>query len=282
MSESPPVNEVPEHRRRSYYWIVMGLLVAIYAVVGTFFVPDGNNVLSLLIGGLLLSQPLLFAFWAALAPQRFYHRFLWSLLLCSLVSFVEELGDLRNPYSHLGSTMLAFTAEFLVVTILLLVFRRLSRWHIRQLAAEETPSDYRPNQFGIRHLVILITITALACGLFKTLLMMNSNMDERFSSVAISVGANTVIFLLSLLPVLVIPWYTLACRGRVSVLILATIAILAVCDSVVYDLTIVVLAIDQSIIRKLLLSQLGAGLSVFFTTLVLRWCGYRMIREAKA
>jgi hypothetical protein len=38
----------------------------------------------------------------------------------------------------------------------------------------------------------------------------------------------------------------------------------------------------KELIKPFLLIQLGAGLSVLFTTLVLRWCGFRMIRQAKA
>ena len=89
-----------------------------------------------------------------------------------------------------------------------------------------------------------------------------------------------------LFPVLVIPWYTLAYRGRAISLVLATIVILAVCDSAAYGLVIAVLPVSGSemkeLIRPFLLIQLGGGLSVLFSTLVIRWCGLRMIRQAKA
>ena len=81
MAEVLPLNEVPEHRRPSHHWIVLGLLVVAHAEFGLYFTPNGKaiddgEVLSVLMLGFLGSQPILLAIWAAFAPQRFYHRFL--------------------------------------------------------------------------------------------------------------------------------------------------------------------------------------------------------------
>jgi hypothetical protein len=190
---------------------------------------------------------------------------------------------MEDPRGGLGTCMLVYTAIFLAVTILLLVFRRLTRWHIQQLGIEDVSVDYRPNQFGIKHLVILVTITALACGLCKTLLMMNTNSTEGDTPVAICIGIIAMISFL-LFPVLVVPWYALAYRGRAVSLVLATIAILAACDLAIYGLAMAMLPVGRSlkgIVRPFLLIQLGASLSIFLSTLVIRWCGFRMIREPK-
>ena len=115
MSDSLPLDEVPEINtnenlnRRSVpkHWIVLGLFG---------FRPCGIwcDILILwekLLGrvrmwvhtcmmGFLFSQPILFAIWAAFAPQRFYQRFLWCLLFCTLVSFVVELGAITAMRSN--------------------------------------------------------------------------------------------------------------------------------------------------------------------------------------
>ena len=168
---------------------------------------------------------------------------------------------------------------FIVVTIILLAFRRFSHWQMKQPNSDDVSSGYQANQFGIKHLIILTTITALTCGLFKTLLMVDSSMEQWGSSVAEFIGVRVMIFVL-VFPVLVIPWYTLAYRWKA----VPTIIVMAVCDLPVLILITLFMVTGGrgDIIKPMLLVQLGAGLSVFFTTLVLRWCGFRMIREAKA
>ncbi len=109
------MNEVPEVTARPSgfpkTWIVLGLLVLAHAGFGAYLSPvvrsiSGDRIVEFLTGGAILSQPILFAIWAALARQRFYHRFLWSLLLCTLVSFSDELGALRHGHSQVGVFML--------------------------------------------------------------------------------------------------------------------------------------------------------------------------------
>jgi hypothetical protein len=284
MSEALPLNEVPEDRRpTSNHWIVLGLLVFVHAAFGSYFTPNGKaiddgEVLSVLMLGFLGSQPILFAIWAAFAPQRFYHRFLWSFVLCSLVSFAVDLGSLRHTQSVLRIGMLFDIPVFIVVTIILLAFRRFSRWQIKQPNAADVPADYQASQFGIQHLIILTTITALTCGLFRTLLMVNPSMEQWSSSVALFIGVRVMIFVL-VFPVLVIPWYTLAYRWKA----VPTTIVLAVCDLPVLILITLFMVTGGrgDTIKPILLVQLGAGLSVFISTLIIRWSGFRMIRQAK-
>jgi hypothetical protein len=282
MTESLPPNELPQCRRpTSHYWIVLGLLVVVYAALGTYVKAGGSRTqsdeIALPMVGLSFSQSFLFAIWAALAPQRFYHRFLWSFLLCSLVSFAEELGSLSDTRSGLGRGMVFEITVFIAATVILLLFRRLSGWQMKQPKAADVPADYQASQFGIKHLIILTTITALACGLFKTLLMMSSDV-KWLPSVPMM-----VMFFVLLVPILVIPWYTLTYRGKAVPLLLATIVMVGVCDLAAYLMMTAIIPVTGGYWAKsLLLIQVGAGLSVFFTTLVLRWCGFRMIRQAKA
>ena len=74
MAEVLPLNEVPEHRRPSHHWIVLGLLVVAHAEFGLYFTPNGKaiddgEVLSVLMLGFLGSQPILLAIWAASLPS---------------------------------------------------------------------------------------------------------------------------------------------------------------------------------------------------------------------
>ena len=67
--------------------------------------------------------------------------------------------------------MMVFIILFIVATIILLLVRRFFHWQMTQSFELNIPTDYRANQFGIKHLIILTTIVALAFGLFRTLIV---------------------------------------------------------------------------------------------------------------
>ena len=237
--------------------------------------------------GVLFSQPLLFAIWATLAHQRFYSRFLWSLLLCTLVSFGEELVALRDAdHRDTGTLMLLDFTLFLTVTIILSVVRRFSRWQIKQPDTTDAASVYQTYHFGIKHLLILTTITALGCGLFRTLYTMSPKMTF-FPSITQFVAV-TCACLAMLFPVIIIPWYTLAYRRKLRSLVILTVIMGGVLDLAACYL---IMDIDhvppgassyELIIKPLLFFQLGSALSAVTSTLVIRICGFRMVREPKA
>ncbi|MEN6451739.1 MAG: hypothetical protein ABFC96_14705 [Thermoguttaceae bacterium] len=294
MPETLPLTEPSEEPPKRLFktWKVLGLLVVVHAAFGAYFTPLGKPVSDTapvapcLLIGFILSQPLMFAIWASLASQRFYHRFLWSLLLCSLVSFVDEIGSLRNPHAGRGNGMICSIAVFIVATLLLSAFRRFSRWQIRKPNVEDVPSDYRANQFGIKHLIILTTITALACGLCRTLLSTNHDLD-RLPSIVQFAGFILILCVL-LVPILAIPWYTLSLRGKIVPLLVSTIMIGAACDLAAFCIITAMTPpavgradIYQEVIKPSLLIQFGAGASVLVTMLVIRWCGFRMMREPR-
>ena len=294
MSTSLPVTESPEGnvapKGFPKHWIVLGLLVSAHAAFGAYFNPIGyggaefEKIRVFFLTGALLSQPVLFAIWASFAHQRFYHRFLWALLLCTLVSFAEELGSLLlgNDRNH-GMLMVIDTTLFLTATVILSVFRHFSRWQIKQPDKEDAPSVYEAYHFGIKHLLILTTITALGCGLFRTLFIINS--DTKFlPSIVLFVGVACLYFAL-IFPVAVIPWYILANSRRPLSQIFYSVTLLGLVDLAAY---FIMLLVDSSrprtpveIIKVFLFVQLGAIISAVASTLVLRWCGFRMIREPR-
>jgi len=289
MSDSVPLDEKPKgNGRLPKTWIVLGLLVVAHAAFGAYFNPSGigwvDEIRMYLLMGAILSQPVLFAIWASFAHHRFYHRFLWSLLLCILVSFTEDLGCLRlENHRDLGVLMIIDTTFFLMATIILSLFCRLSRWHIKQPDKEDVPSAYQTHQVGIKHLIILTTIIALACGLFRSLHILNPDMGLP-PSIAKFIGG-TCAFLALLFPVVAMPWITLAYRRNVLSLIIVTIIIGGVLEIATYFL---IIAIEPpppgpyGLIIQLLSIQLGATISAFATTLVIRFCGFKMVRQPKA
>jgi hypothetical protein len=274
----------------SFHWIVLGILVLAHAGVGALLNPAGhpnalpNNPVVPVALGVLFSQPLLFAFWTAFAPQRFYHRLLWGLLLCASVAFAVEAGGLssENDSFRGGCYARGFFLSidmilFLAATPLLLLVRRLTGWKLTCSDAEPAPSDYRARQFGIKHFLILTTIAAFVCGLFRTI----SVIDPTVSVKPVAEVAKTVLQItFALLPVALIPWFTLGYHKRVWVSLLWAIVVVAI--SVVACCFLLPVRQSPVLIQMILLIQFGAGLSVFISTFVMRQCGFRGRRQAGA
>lgn len=268
------------------HWIALGLLVIANAAFGAYINPMGRDISEVeekvyfAILGFLHAQPILFALWAAFAPQRFYQRFLWSFLLCSLVAFTEELGTLWDTQADHASQIVTLLIFFIMFTSVLLLVRRFFGWRFKRSQMEFFPGDYRANQFGIKHLILLMTITGIAFALIRSLMIFNSS--NRLPSVEefISIALITCLVFAMLIPIIIVPWFTMAFRGNtIKLIVLATI-LLGIIDSAIF---LIALKADAKHInnnlRAMLFFQSGVCLTVLLNTIVLRLCGYRLVRE---
>ena len=297
MLDSSPVDDAQVDRalvaadKRPFptHWIALGLLVIANTAFGAYFNPNGKNSngvgeeVYFVILGFFLAQPILFALWAAFAPQRFYQRFLWAFLLCSLVAFTEELGTLWDTQADHASQIVTLLIFFIMFTSVLLLVRRFFGWRFRRSQMEFFPGDYRANQFGIKHLILLMTITGIAFALIRSLMIFNSS--NRLPSVEefISIALITCLVFAMLIPIIIVPWFTMTSRGNTIKLIVFATVLLGIIDSAIF---LIALKADAKHInnnlRAMFFSQLGAYLTVLLNTIVLRLCGYRLIRERKS
>jgi hypothetical protein len=227
--------------------------------------------------GLLLSPPLLFAFWAAFAPQRFSIRFLWSFFGSILVAFAAELQCSLHTSLDLALLIIELIF-FTTATLILLVVRRLSRWQIIHSSTEYATSDYRASQFGIKHLIILTTLVGLAFGLFRTLAEFKARYP--YGLPFLDMVRRICDFFLTILPLIVIPWFILAHLKNRLLSIVCLIILLGIFDVAAHC---IILNPEQilGIIPFMLYIQLGTGISVILTVFILRLCGFRMVREIK-
>ena len=287
MSDSQPPDEVAATRPREEFlhrpiprqWLALGTLVIVQIVLGGvcgFYVVRGNLPLAFLAVGIVLSQPLLTALWIAMAPHRFHIRFLWGLLLFTLTFFAVGLGMSLKDQSA-AVTFAAIDLILLAVgSMILSLLRRMTRWQIVRLDGTQSASDYQTYQFGIKHLVILTAIVALALGLFRTLLLMGPrSVFPGISELAESVCEITVV----LLPVMIVPWFTLVHLKNAVSAIMRAIILLGVVDVAAFRI-FQSISRGPDIVDIFFFVQCGASLSMFATALVLRRCGFRMARVA--
>ena len=269
--ESTPL---PENRRTiPKHWIVLGLLVVVHAGLGAWLDPIGNGGEGgRMMIGFLFSQPILLAFWAALAPQHFYHRYLWSLLLCILVSFGVDYGTaMLHDYRGIMVIMLVDVSLFTITTFVLQLLRWLSGWQFTG-SEEMLSSQYRTYQFGIKHVIALITIVAIGLGLLRSLFL-----TRIFGYVRpIDYAECSVVDFVLYFPLIILAWAVLAQRIKSCCMsILLSLSIVCCVDLV---LILNDVAGGFSDLKGLLFDQLGAALSILISTIVMRFCGFRMIR----
>jgi hypothetical protein len=120
-------------------------------------------------------------------------------------------------------------------------------------------------------------VIAIVCGPFRMLYDIASPNKETIPSIVMICA-----YLALLSPVVVAPWFTLANR-RISLVavdfqsfgIERTILVVGILNLAAYFLLIGI----NEVIEQLVFIQLGACISAVATTLVIRLCGFRMIRE---
>jgi hypothetical protein len=293
MSESSSPNEVPRRRcAPSNRWIILGLLVFLHAGSAVLLGPTGTSadrfgpISANLAFGFLLAQPLVLAFWTAFAPQRFQDRILWGLLLCALLALaVEARGLFAEDRSAIGDGEFGQRGFFLsmdlilfsVATSVLLLVRRLSGWRLAQLAADPAPSQYQAYQFGIKHLLALTGIAALVFGLFRNLALV----DPEASFQPIARVAGLILDIVSVfLPLSLLAWPVLGVRKHVVAA--ALVAILAICAfdaAYSYFFLLIWTATRADDLAHLILPmQLGGALCITVSAMIMRSCGFRMVR----
>ncbi len=265
-----------------WYLLVLGLLLLAHAMFGAYCAPDNETLCSLKLG-VIMSQPVLLAIWAAFAQHRFYFRLLWALLLCTYLSFADDIGAVFQPAMRIdpGEVILATLALFVVTLPLLLLARRVSRCQISGPDGSGSHSVYLAHHYGIHHLLILTAIVALACGLVRSLLII-TDAGFPYPSIFYFMVALGLLLILSQ-PASLIPWITLADRRKPFLWAFAALLIIAALDCAA---GVAMALVGQSIwspdiVVRCLLLQLGAVLSALGTTIVVRCCGFRMIRESE-
>jgi hypothetical protein len=259
-------------------WVVLGTLIFLQTILAfaLFDPPSGEKYFFLALLGTMFSQPLLFALWAAFAPQKFSVRFFSCMVLCSLVAFVFELKNSVFIRTSPGPVfMIGDLAIFLLAAPILLLFRRFSGWQLTHGSLADAESDYLPLQFGIKHLLVVTAVTAFVLALFKSLTAVNSRVWE--SDYGMLARIVTEITLMSVPLVLLFGFALLRDIGESSVM-LGVFALLVMEIAVFF----IVPWMERSrgeMYGVVFFFQLGAGLSVLFYALVIRSCGFRMVRQ---
>jgi hypothetical protein len=284
MSNSPPANESPAETANSSgfpsHWTVLGLLVlahAAFAVCSMQFTSYRHSVLETVCMKTILWQPILFAIWAAFASQRLWVRSVCGFVSCAVVASIDQFGaTLCKPPRNADSLVPELLKWFCICTVLLSGLRYFSRWQIVPNPPVIPHPAGQKYQFTIRELIYATTVLAVCCGGVRTLLIVDPGRDV----LPMVCPALAYVF-----PATVVPWIILADRSKLRALLLAILVGggLVLAEYLLLSENSPSLALRRHIfIQSMLLVQLGSTASATVSFLVLRFCGFRMVRLPKS
>jgi hypothetical protein len=259
------------------------MLLLAHAVFGAYYTPR-NDLLAYAVIGVVISQPIMLALMAAFARQRFYYYLLWALLICTYLSFADDLGaEMVSIRSKPGETIVANLALFIVALSILLIIRRFSRWRITDRIGPDSNSAYLGRHYGIHHLMILTAIVALACGLIRSLLMISyhglpyGSVHEFIFDVGLLLF---VAFPAAILPLSILarfsPQYILVLYAALAIVAVDLLGLILLVFTVLYSSRI---QFPEYVVLPFLLMQAGTIVSAVGSTLVLRYCGFRVNKQ---
>jgi hypothetical protein len=290
--------EPPKQKRRLPRWLVLATLVAGYTVLVAVATPTGvtsgqyPEILLYTLSGVLWASLVLLGMWAGLGSGRFGRRLLTGVLLCVLIACADALGASRRGVSPPGGPLYLIVMTVAMFSLFALAFacvRRMSGWHIADsgLGAEALDRPRWRLQFSLRHLLLAMTLAVCLLAFYHscypagTATRVAGELWRQFGRrTLLVIPTSFAIFLSSA----VVPWITLAYRGRGKRAILATGVVWAVFNCGVISVMTYWgrLGPFYKNTEMVVSFHLGAGAAGFVAAFVLRSCGYRIARYEKA
>ncbi len=166
---------------------------------------------------------------------------------------------------------------FILATAILLLVRRFTHWQLQHLFHSGSASDYQPYQFGIKHMIILTTIVGAVSGLFKSLIVISDHATMPSLRELSRILSEIV---LMVVPILFVYWLTLVDLSKRKDSGIAAIIFLAFAEIAVYIFVPMIEGSRSRMYDVIPFFQIGCGLSVFMTALVIRRCGFRLVRSS--
>jgi hypothetical protein len=231
--------------------------------------------------GLFGIEPMLFAIWAAFGPQRAIIRI--PLIVLSLILVVVAPGLDASSFKSVERfefvmLLVAALALFTTTTLILLIPRHFIGWRIERLGEDPESSD-GPLQFDTKHLMVLVTLCALALGITFNLKFAPHDPPGLFSGpsfiVFIMAFGSSIIFLLHL-PTLAIPIGILMDRPS-NTFYLQTLALWFLITLGVGLFWMSQGGMEAAQFPPLI--QLGGALVGVAAALPLRWAGLRLVKR---
>ena len=269
---------------------LFGLLFAVHLGVdltlSPFHLPKYNGNVSSIISaaaiGTLIAQPALLALWAGLASQAFSRRFKQSLILLALAYLAVDFAAVHNSdqTGQGGEALmpLAWLIGFAVCQLPLWLLRKRFAWQIEPPVGVARPSGIGDNQFSVRGLLAAVSAVALFFAAVRLLHPQPDSDPDRITFLVIyaAMGASLAV---PGIAVLLTAWLVLASgprnRWKWALGVVGGCAVAATATAVYFFGS-------QGEVGEFLAVLAGTLLSAGGSVMVLRLCGYRLVRAGGA
>ena len=177
-TDTLPRGDTPASFRRVDLAVLVILVVG-HAAFNALFAPLGTSVSQYPSKwaypaiGVIGVQPVLFAMWAALGTPSFVKRFPWAVVACFIVAYAQSLRSFRliarptasgNPFQPVLFTL----GVFFVVTLVLLVIRRVFSCRIESHPTDHPRKHSKDTQFSLRYLLGWTAASAALLALIRS------------------------------------------------------------------------------------------------------------------
>ncbi len=229
--------------------------------------------------GSIMAQPILLAMVAVFWPVPRSMRIIVTIALLMLMLYAWLIGEERRSYAALESTFMP-TIAFLVYQVPLRLTRRWRRW--RMIPPSSVNPSVRGNQFSMRTLLAVVAVAAVLFALGRVVLppLMWSSSFGGLTRSVLEAAFGGVVFALFYLPA--IPCVPLCLSPRLRIPIVVVALACALIAMMVLFLISAIFDPQGSVpeyATAIVSGVLGALGSISISLLVVRWCGYRLVRE---
>jgi hypothetical protein len=272
---------------RTQIRITIGLLLLMHVSLAVLLTPIGlpapndhsaAHRVGLMVIGALVAQPGLLAICAALGPQAFVRRILQALaaLVCVYLGVdfaaVQNSGDMSEP----GAIMRPFSwfISFVAVQLPLWLLRARFHWQVWPPATLAVGAEQHGNQFSVRGLLTAIALVAATFAALRWLHPASGDISNVGTHLLRFAAIGGVMCLLGLLAIAVC-WLVLVPgrrRLRWTLGIASACSLAGVADAVA-------LYGSPGEVWELVFALLGTLLCATGSLLVIRLCGYRLLRR---
>lgn len=255
-------------------------LVAIVAAQAAFnlFVSERNKSewVELIVVGIQLVQPVLFAAWASFGPPPAVKRVpltIAALIALELAAVARShFADVRLP---LHEVLLVTLSLFLTAALVFSLIRIFKRWNVTN---RYDKTDIVRSQFSMKFLVVLTTIVAVLLGIGQVL-SRASSLPSNFAWIDFvkEVAVPIALMLLAMLPAVIVSALILShSPGIRTILLLITLWLVMSCGAVS-----LLAALEtepwKDAAEVVALFQFGAIIAGALSAVILRFGGYRFV-----
>lgn len=264
---------------RTQIQIAISLLVVAHLLLAPLgLAADRNSPAHLVVLGALIAQPALLGFWAVLAPQAFVRRFSQAMTGLAFVYLTFDFASVQSlrGWEAPGGIMqpVAWFTSFFACQLPLWLLRVRFRWQLWPPAAVANGSESQANRFSLRGLLVATAVVAAMFAALRWLQPTGTDLNHAGMHLLMHLAIGGLMSLPGLL-VLAVGWIVLTPSRRIW---RWSIGIVSAC-SVVGAAIAVALKGSSGEVWELILLLAGTLSCATGTLLVVRLCGYRLVRR---